>query len=63
MRFEIELPEKCCDVISITAIGTKGTVTNLLIRAITIQGHNGEKLVILENGDEYWEKTEEAKDK
>lgn len=55
MRFEIELPEKYCDVISITAIGAKGTVTNLLVRAITIQGHSGETLVIPENGDTYWE--------
>lgn len=55
MRFEIELPEKYCDVISITAIGAKGTVTNLLVRAITIQGHSGETLVIPENGDVRWE--------
>ena len=46
MRFEIELPEKYCDVISITAVGAKGTVIDLLARVITIQGHSGDTLVI-----------------
>lgn len=55
MRFEIELPEKYCDVISITAVGAKGTVIDLLARVITIQGHSGETLVIPENGDARWE--------
>ena len=55
MRFEIELPEKYCDVISITAVGAKGTVIDLLARVITIQGHSGETLVIPENGDVRWE--------
>lgn len=55
MRFEIELPEKYCDVISITAVGAKGTVIDLLARIITIQGHSGETLVIPENGDVRWE--------
>lgn len=54
MRFEIELPEKYCDVISITAVGAKGKVIDLLVRAITIQGHSGETLVIPENGDVRW---------
>ena len=55
MRFEIELPEKYCDVISITAVGAKGTVIDLLARVIAIQGHSGETLVIPENGDVRWE--------
>ena len=55
MRFEIELPEKYCDVISITAVGAKGTIIDLLARVITIQGHSGETLVIPENGDVRWE--------
>ena len=55
MRFEIELPEKYCDVISITAVGAKGTVIDLLARLITIQGHSGETLVIPENDDVRWE--------
>ena len=55
MRFEIELPEKYCDVISITAVGAKGTVIDLLARVITIQGHSGETLVIPENDDVRWE--------
>ena len=55
MRFEIELSEKYCDVISITAVGAKGTVIDLLARVITIQGHSGETLVIPENGDVRWE--------
>ena len=55
MRFEIELPEKYCDVISIAAVGAKGKVIDLLVRAITIQGHSGETLVIPENGDVRWE--------
>ena len=55
MRFEIELPEKYCDVISITAVGAKGTVIDLLARVIPIQGHSGETLVIPENGDVRWE--------
>ena len=55
MRFEIELPEKYCNVISITAVGAKGTVIDLLARVITIQGHSGETLVIPENGDVRWE--------
>ena len=55
MRYEIELPEKYCDVISITAVGAKGTVIDLLARVITIQGHSGETLVIPENGDVRWE--------
>ena len=55
MRFEIELPEKYCNVISITAVGAKGTVIDLLARLITIQGHSGETLVIPENDDVRWE--------
>lgn len=63
MRFEIELPENFDDIVSITAIGAKVGTTYIKTAVVESKGHSGETLVIAENGDVYWKKTEEAKDK
>lgn len=55
MRFEIELPENYDDIISITAIGSKAEVTNVLCNSIEVRGHNGELLIIPEKDRARWE--------
>ena len=55
MRFEIELPENYDDIISITAIGAKAGVTNVICNTIVVRGHNGELLIIPETGRTHWE--------
>ena len=55
MRFEIELPENYDDIISITAIGAKAGVTNVICNTIEVRGHNGELLIIPETGRARWE--------
>ena len=55
MRFEIELPENYDDIISITAIGAKAGVTNVICNTIVVRGHNGELLIIPETGRARWE--------
>lgn len=55
MRFEIELPENYDDIISITAIGPKAKVTNVLCNSIEVRGHNGELLIIPEIDRARWE--------
>ena len=55
MRFEIELPENYDDIISITAIGAKAGVTNVICNTIVVRGHHGELLIIPETGRTHWE--------
>ena len=55
MRLEIELPENYDDIISITAIGAKAGVTNVICNTIEVRGHNGELLIIPETGRARWE--------
>ena len=57
MRFEIELPNGYDDALSITAIGTKGLVTN--VKQVT--GHDGDLLIVAENKSPKWVKKEEVK--